>query len=66
VSQVEDVVFEAPQSRFTEHSDIFETMFRLPAGSEASVEGRDKDHPVVLEGYQAAHFHALLKVLYPT
>ncbi|KAJ2912935.1 hypothetical protein MD484_g7493, partial [Candolleomyces efflorescens] len=64
--KVEDTVFEAPRSRFAEHSEVFETMFCLPAGRGETVEGRDEDHPVVLEGYQASHFHALLKVLYPT
>ncbi|KAJ2930376.1 hypothetical protein H1R20_g6728, partial [Candolleomyces eurysporus] len=41
-------------------------MFNLPAGGDGTVEGRDEEHPIVLEGHQAAHFHALLKVLYPT
>ena len=65
-SQVEEIVFEAPRYRFAEHSEVFETLFHLPAGSDVTVEGLDKDHPIVLEGYQASHFHALLKVLYPT
>ena len=41
-------------------------MFHLPTGKDGTVEGRDEEHPIVLEGYQAAHFHVLLKVLYPT
>ena len=64
--QVEEIVFEAPRYRFAEHSEVFETMFNLPAGGDGTVEGRDEEHPIVLEGHQAAHFHALLKVLYPT
>ncbi|RXW13100.1 hypothetical protein EST38_g12755 [Candolleomyces aberdarensis] len=65
-SQVEDVVFEAPQYRFTELSEVFETMFHLPAGSDGNVEGRDEEHPILLEGYRAAHLKALLEVIYPT
>ncbi|RXW18250.1 hypothetical protein EST38_g7604 [Candolleomyces aberdarensis] len=64
--KVEEIVFEAPRYRFAEHSEVFETMFHLPAGSDGIVEGRDEKHPIALEGYQAAHFHALLKILYPT
>jgi hypothetical protein len=64
--QVEESVFEAPRYRFAEHSEVFDAMFHLPAGSDGNVEGRDEDHPIVLEGYQAAHFEALLKVLCPT
>ncbi|KAJ2924431.1 hypothetical protein H1R20_g12654, partial [Candolleomyces eurysporus] len=64
--KVEEIVFEAPQSRFAEHSKVFETMFHLPAGSDGAVEGRDEEHPIVLEGYQAVHFDSLLNVLYPT
>jgi hypothetical protein len=41
-------------------------MFHLPAGTDVNVEGTDEDHPIVLEGYQAAHFEVLLKVLYPS
>ncbi|RXW13993.1 hypothetical protein EST38_g11861 [Candolleomyces aberdarensis] len=64
--KVEQFILEAPRYRFAEHSEVFETMFQLPAGSDGTVEGRDEEHPIVLEGYQAAHFHALLKILYPT
>ncbi|KAJ2924444.1 hypothetical protein H1R20_g12649, partial [Candolleomyces eurysporus] len=64
--KVEEIVFEAPRSRFAEHSEVFETMFHLPVGSDGAVEGRDEEHPIVLEGYQAVHFDSLLNVLYPT
>ncbi|RXW11471.1 hypothetical protein EST38_g14384, partial [Candolleomyces aberdarensis] len=64
--KVEEIVFEAPRHRFAKHSEVFETMFHLPAGSEETVEGRDKEHPIVLEGYKAVHFDSLLKILYPT
>ncbi|KAJ2929573.1 hypothetical protein H1R20_g7522, partial [Candolleomyces eurysporus] len=64
--KVEEIIFEVPRYRFSESSEVFETMFDLPPGSEGNVEGRDEGHPIVLEGYQAAHFDALLKVLYPT
>ncbi|RXW13986.1 hypothetical protein EST38_g11868 [Candolleomyces aberdarensis] len=64
--KVEEIVFEAPQYRFAEHSEVFEAMFHLPSGSEGRVDGQDEEHPIVLEGYQATHFDALLKILYPT
>ena len=40
-------------------------MFLLPSGPTPS-EGRDKDHPIVLEGYKKDDFACLLKVMYPT
>ncbi|RXW18254.1 hypothetical protein EST38_g7602 [Candolleomyces aberdarensis] len=64
-SQVEEIVFEAPRYRFTEHSEVFEDMFHLPTGSNGDVEGRDEEHPIVLDGYKANDFSALMKVLYP-
>ena len=64
-SQVEEIVFESPRYRFTEHSAVFEDMFRLPNGSNGNVEGRDEEHPIVLDGYKANDFSALMKVLYP-
>ncbi|RXW14602.1 hypothetical protein EST38_g11252 [Candolleomyces aberdarensis] len=64
--KVEEIIFEVPRYRFAEHSEAFETMFRLPAGEDGTAEGRDEEHPVVLESYKAVHFDALLKVIYPT
>ncbi|KAJ2926950.1 hypothetical protein H1R20_g10124, partial [Candolleomyces eurysporus] len=64
--KVEQSIFEAPRYRFAEYSEVFETMFQLPAGNDGTVEGQDEAHPIILEGYQAAHFCALLKILYPT
>ncbi|RXW11390.1 hypothetical protein EST38_g14465, partial [Candolleomyces aberdarensis] len=64
--KVEGIIFEAPRYRFSEHSEVFETMFHLPTGSDGRIEGQDEDHPIVLEGYKAAQFDALLNVLYPT
>lgn len=41
-------------------------MFRLPSGEAGGeFEGRSEDNPIVLEGYRAADFDALLRVLYP-
>ena len=64
--QVEEIVFEAPRYRLAKHSEVFESMFNLPAGSDGTIEGRDEEHPIVLEGYKAVHFDSLLKILYPT
>lgn len=42
-------------------------MFNLPGGGEGDrVEGARDDNPIVLEGYKAADFDALLRVLYPS
>ncbi|RXW11414.1 hypothetical protein EST38_g14440 [Candolleomyces aberdarensis] len=65
--KVEDTLFEVPRYRFTQHSEVFEDMFLMPQAQDAqSVEGRNSHHPIVLEGYKAADFAALIKVLYPT
>ncbi|RXW14606.1 hypothetical protein EST38_g11248 [Candolleomyces aberdarensis] len=64
--RVEDTIFQVPQHRFTEHSDVFADMFLMPqAGDATSVEGKDKEHPILLESYKAADFKALVKLLYP-
>ncbi|RXW16738.1 hypothetical protein EST38_g9117 [Candolleomyces aberdarensis] len=61
--KVEETVFEVPRHRFIEHSEILADMFGLPQGG--SVEGNDEERPIVLEGYKAADFGALVKLLYP-
>jgi hypothetical protein len=67
MAQVEETIFEVPRNRFTEHSEVFEDMFLMPQPEhEQAVEGRHRDRPIVLEGYKAADFAALIKVLYPT
>ncbi|KAJ2925175.1 hypothetical protein H1R20_g11919, partial [Candolleomyces eurysporus] len=64
--KVEDTIFQVPQRRFTENSEVFADMFLIPqAGDAEDVEGRDKEHPIVLDGYEAADLRALMKVLYP-
>jgi hypothetical protein len=35
-------------------------------GDGSSGEGKSKEKPIILEGYQAADFKALLMILYPT
>ncbi|RXW14142.1 hypothetical protein EST38_g11711 [Candolleomyces aberdarensis] len=66
--KVEDIIFEVPRYRFTEYSEVFADMFHMPqgAGGAEDVEGRHEDRPIVLEGYEAADFAAIIKVLYPT
>ncbi|RXW11712.1 hypothetical protein EST38_g14143 [Candolleomyces aberdarensis] len=64
--KVEDTIFQVPQHWFTEHSEVFVDMFLMPqAGDEKSVEGKDKEHPILLESYKAADFKALVELLYP-
>ncbi|RXW18251.1 hypothetical protein EST38_g7601 [Candolleomyces aberdarensis] len=64
--KVKGTIFQVPPHRFTEHSEDFANMFHMPrAGHAESVEGKDKEHPIVLDDYEAADFRALMKVLYP-
>ncbi|KAJ2935029.1 hypothetical protein H1R20_g2044, partial [Candolleomyces eurysporus] len=62
--KVEETMFEVPRYRFMEYSEVFADMFRMPQVAE-DVEGRHRDRPIVLEGYKAADFAAMIKVLYP-
>jgi len=41
-------------------------MLLLPSGPTTPIEGQDRDHPIVLEGYKKDDFTCLLKVMYPT
>ena len=41
-------------------------MFLLPSGPAAHTEGQDREHPIVLEGYNKDEFACLLRVMYPT
>jgi hypothetical protein len=40
-------------------------MFLLPVG-DGQEEGRSEERPIVLDGYKAIEFNALIKALYPT
>jgi hypothetical protein len=64
--QVEDILFSVPRCEFEQSSEVFADMFLLPSGPSASIEGQDKEHPIVLEGYKKDDFACLLKVMYPT
>ena len=60
------MLFSVPRCEFEQSSEVFADMFLLPSGSTASIEGQDKEHPIVLEGYKKDDFVCLLKVMYPT
>lgn len=65
--QVEQTIFEVPRYRFPQHSDVFRDMFLIPQTEDGgAVDGQRRDRPIVLEGYHAAHFAALVRVLYPS
>ena len=64
--QVEDRLFCVPRYEFVQSSEVFADMFLLPSGPGANTEGRDREHPIVLEGYKKDEFACLLKVMYPT
>lgn len=66
VFQVEDKLFCVPRCEFVRSSEIFADMFMLPSGAGARSEGRDREHPIVLEGYKKTDFACLLRVMYPT
>ncbi|KAJ7288882.1 hypothetical protein C8J57DRAFT_1495141 [Mycena rebaudengoi] len=65
LAQVEDRIFKVPRYHFEHSSEIFATMFALPAGKGGYTEGQSKENPVVLEGISSVDFQRLLKVLYP-
>lgn len=54
-----------PRKPFEEQADIFRSMFLLPSGSQAPVEGLSDDKPLVLEGITKKDFRAFLQVLLP-
>jgi len=63
--KVEDKLFCVPRCEFVQSSEVFADMFLLPSGPATHIEGQDRDHPVVLEGYKKDEFTSLLKVMYP-
>lgn len=63
-SQVEDTLFRVARHAFLQSSPVFEDMYSV--GGSNSGEGATDANPIVLEGYKASDFEALLKILYPT
>jgi len=63
--KVEDKLFCVPRGEFVQSSEVFADMFLLPSGPETHIEGQDRDHPIVLEGYKKDEFTSLLKVMFP-
>ncbi|KAF5341244.1 hypothetical protein D9611_006149 [Ephemerocybe angulata] len=68
VFKVENSLFKVPRDQFIAQSEVFAGMFLVPrpVGDEQSAEGGSDSNPIVLEGYKADDFKALLKVLYPS
>ncbi|KAF6750655.1 hypothetical protein DFP72DRAFT_774324, partial [Ephemerocybe angulata] len=69
VFKVENSLFKVPRGQFIAQSEVFAGMFLVPrpVGDEhESAEGGSDANPIVLEGYKADDFKALLKVLYPS
>lgn len=64
VLQIEDEIFSVPKKEFAECSEVFSGMFDLPSGPDAPLEGRVKEHPIVLP-VDKKDFIALMKVMYP-
>ncbi|KAF8814171.1 hypothetical protein BYT27DRAFT_7082785 [Phlegmacium glaucopus] len=65
IFKVEDTLFRVPRCEFEQSSEVFADMFCLPSGAAERIEGQDKEHPIVLEGYRKNEFSCLLKVMYP-
>jgi len=65
IIRVEDCLFRIPQELLENHSEVFRTMFTLPAGGdgEESEEGRLESKPLYLEGVKKDDFQHLLSVL---
>jgi len=61
---VEDTLFKVPRVCF-EQSEIFGTIFTLPAANNMPADGLDDEHPFVLDGFKTFDFEAFLGVLYP-
>ncbi|TFK21316.1 hypothetical protein FA15DRAFT_83089 [Coprinopsis marcescibilis] len=61
--KVGDELFCVPRNEFTRSSEVFADMFTLP--SVGIIEGQDREHPMLLEGYKKSDFEALLRILYP-
>ena len=61
IIKVEDRLFKVPRQLLTRESPVFEGMFSM----ESEAEGKDDDHPIVLEGYESRDFSSLLKLLLP-
>ena len=62
---MEGKLFKLPRRPFEEQSEVFRTMFLLPPGSHAQVEGLTDEMPLRLEGITKIDFKAFLKVLFP-
>ncbi|KAJ7314358.1 hypothetical protein DFH08DRAFT_716740, partial [Mycena albidolilacea] len=60
-----DCLFNVPRYHFERSSEVFATMFTLPAGDGVQAEGHNDEQPVVLEGVRSDDFQQLLKALYP-
>ena len=63
--QVENTLFRVPQCEFEQSSEVFADMFLLPSGAVENTEGKDREHPIVLEGYTKDEFSCLLRVMFP-
>jgi BTB/POZ domain len=61
MTQVENTLYRVPKVVLTRESPVFDGMFSV----ESQLEGRDDDHPIVLEGYKSHDFGHLLKLLMP-
>jgi hypothetical protein len=57
-------VFKVPRTVFN-GSELFRHMLEVPQPSGQPVDGSDEDHPLRLDGYSAADFRQLMRVVLP-
>jgi hypothetical protein len=57
-------VFKVPRTVFS-GSELFRYMLEVPQPSGQPIDGSDEDHPLRLDGYSAADFRQLMRVLLP-
>jgi len=65
IFQVEGKLFKVPRKPFEDQSDVFKSMFTLPPGHNAEVDGLTDDKPIHLDNIKKNDFRAFLQVLFP-
>ncbi|EIW78695.1 hypothetical protein CONPUDRAFT_108685 [Coniophora puteana RWD-64-598 SS2] len=60
---VENMLFCVPRQVFERSSEVFQDMFSMPSGNQ-NVEGKDAEHPIILEDVTSSDFKQLLRVMF--
>lgn len=62
---MEGKLFKVPRKPFEDQSDVFKSMFTLPPGHNAEVDGLTDDKPIHLDNIKKNDFRSFLQVLFP-